>query len=89
MNSPCVRPSVPTPGRFDYVKYDDKAAIAQAEFKGEMLKIEAMIGGLGQSRAASLALTALEETYMWIGKAIRDGQIARQGDATDQPKRGE
>jgi len=32
-------------------------------------------------RAKALAITKLEEVYMWIGKAIRDDQIKRNGSA--------
>lgn len=76
-------------GRFDYVKYDDTATIAQAEFKGQFLKLEAMVSGLKDGRAKSLVLTKIEEAYMWVGKAIRDDQVARGSDKADQPKRGE
>jgi hypothetical protein len=75
--------------RFDYVRYDTRAALAQADFKTAFENIERMIvDRLGVGRAQSLALTHLEETYMWLGKAIRDGQIARGGDSADQPERG-
>jgi hypothetical protein len=75
--------------RFDYVKYDTRAASHQADFKAEFESIEIMIvNRLGVGRAQSLALTALEETYMWIGKAIRDDQVARGGDSANQPERG-
>lgn len=78
------------PGRFDYVKYDDAAAVTQATFK---LLFENLADNankiLAKGRAQSLVLTKLEEAYMWVGKAIRDEQIARGGDQADQPKRGE
>lgn len=74
-------------GRFDYVKYDDIATVKQAEFKEQFLKLEAMLTGIKNGRAQSLVLTKLEEAYMWIGKAIRDEQVARGGDAVDQPAR--
>lgn len=78
------------PGRFDYVKYDNRAAEEQREFKRSFESVESLIDlHLKDGRAKSLALTKLEEAYMWIGKAIRDEQIARGGDATDQPRRGE
>ena len=67
-------------GRFDYVLYDKKAAMDQATFKQMFQALEGGIASqLGQSRPASLAMTKLEEAYMWIGKAIRDDQIARDG----------
>lgn len=78
-----------TMGRFDYVKYDDKAQVDQAEFKKLMEGLEANIESrLGIGRAKALALTALEESYMWIGKAIRDDQIIRNGSAELQEERG-
>jgi len=38
-------------------------------------------------RAKALAITKLEEVYMWIGKAIRDDQIKRNGSAELQEER--
>lgn len=78
------------PGRFDYVKYDDQAAASQAAFKRSFEQLAADAEQLlPKGRAQALVLTKLEESYMWVGKAIRDEQIARNGDATDQPHRGE
>ena len=77
-------------GRFDYVKYDELAQKIQAEFKGTVEhlanEIETM---LPASPEKILALRQLEVTYMWLGKAIRNDQVNRGGDATDQPARGE
>lgn len=68
--------------RFDYVKYDEKATEIQAAFKGNLQSIEGFIEvAILSPRAKSLALTKLEECYMWIGKAIRDDQIERNGSA--------
>lgn len=68
--------------RFDYVKYDDEATTQQANFKGEFQALEGHVGAVLKSpRAKALVLTKLEEAYMWIGKAIRDDQIARNGGA--------
>ena len=65
-------------GRFDYVKYDEKATKQQAQFKKVFESLEnAIEQELGHGRAKALCLTALEETYMWIGKQIRDDQIFR------------
>jgi len=77
--------------RFDYVRYDAEASAAQAEFKTAFESVETLIESrlrISGERAKALALTNLEQAYMWIGKAIRDGQIARGGDSADQPKRG-
>lgn len=77
-----------TSKRLDYVKYDEKAVAIQDSFKSQCLTIEAMMNGsLGNGRAKAVALTKLEEVYMWIGKQIRDDQIARNGSAPLQEER--
>ena len=73
--------------RFDYVKYDETAIGQQAAFKHIASGFEQMIEGLQSPRAKALALTKLEEVYMWVGKAIRDDQIARNGYAELQDER--
>lgn len=75
--------------RFDYVKYDDIANEQQIAFKKKAQELEALIDQLVGGRARSLAFTSLEETYMWIGKAIRDEQIDRGGRLQLQERRGE
>ncbi len=64
-------------GRFDYVGYDNIASTKQAYFKMEISRLETAIEEHKPGRAKSLALTALEECFMWIGKMIRDEQIER------------
>jgi len=67
--------------RFDYTKFDDRSADKQQAFKGMAAVLEMGIDTvLTSPRAKGKALDALEECYMWIGKAIRDDQIARGGD---------
>ncbi len=74
--------------RFDYVKYDDKAIEIQNAFKGYVSGLEFGIEKMLTSpRAKALALTKLEEAYMWIVKAIRDDQIERNGSAELQEGR--
>lgn len=74
--------------RFDYVKYDDHAFALQGLTKDMVMELEKMIDTIGSSldpladkskvgRSKAMAITKLEEVYMWIGKAIRDDQIAR------------
>jgi hypothetical protein len=64
--------------RFDYVRYDESAFALQADFKHSVETLERHIEhGLKSPRAKALALTKLEEVYMWIGKAIRDDQLGR------------
>jgi hypothetical protein len=75
-------------GRFDYVRYDDVSAMNQQRAKDLMTQVELFIThDLGAGRPQSLALTHLEEVYMWIGKAIRDNQVARGVHVDDDPKR--
>ncbi len=61
--------------RFDYIKYDEVHQERQEAFKKKFEELEAMAGVLVESKAKSLFITKLEETYMWAGKAIRDNQI--------------
>lgn len=74
--------------RFDYVEYDSVSVKKQMDFKEACTLIENGITALGGEfpeparsaivgRAKALALTKLEEMYMWIGKAIRDEQKQR------------
>jgi hypothetical protein len=82
--------------RFDYVKYDDGAMADQDQSKRIVMRLEQFINSIGYAqakltpdclRAKAIAMTKLEECYMWIGKAIRDDQIARNGSAPLQEER--
>lgn len=73
--------------RFDYVKYDTEAAMIQGVLKETVEHAEATLVTVSDGRAKSLAMTKLEEFYMWAGKAIRDDQIARNGSAPLQEER--
>lgn len=67
-------------GRFDYIQYDVQAQSIQARAKEICVVLEAHIERtIENGRAKSLALTKLEEVYMWVGKAIRDEQVKRRG----------
>jgi hypothetical protein len=67
-------------GRFDYVKYDQEAMIKQSDAKGLCQDLETFISErIPTGRATALAITKLEEVYMWIGKAIRDEQVIKRG----------
>lgn len=77
-----------TGNRFDYVQYDGKAIGDQDLFKDGFLKLETIVNKtLINPRAKALVLTKLEEAYMWVGKAIRDDQIVRNGGANLQEGR--
>lgn len=76
-------------GPFDYIKYDEQAASNQARFKAAFEELEALVTAqLPAGRAQSLVLTKLEEAYMWVGKAIRDDQVARTGKSEELTHRG-
>jgi len=76
------------PSRFDYVKYDDGAQVDQETAKDLVQQVESFINmRIASPRSKALALTKLEEVYMWIGKGIRDDQIARNGSAPLQEER--
>lgn len=72
---------------FDYVKYDQQATIQQEELKKKFQELENMASNLKSGRAKSLAMTYLEITYMWIGKALRDECIERNPEIVDTPER--
>ena len=76
-------------GRFSYIKYDQQAIDLQEAFKKKFEEVESMVAShLPQGRPSSLVLTKIEEAYMWVGKSIRDMQIARAPEASpEQPER--
>lgn len=78
---------VMTSRRFDYVKYDEVATALQGQFKTAFQALEGAVATLNSPRAVALATTKLEEAYMWVGKAIRDDQVARCGGAELQEGR--
>lgn len=74
--------------RFDYIKYDLTAQDLQGAFKLGFAAIELLCNEhLRNGRAKSLVVTKLEEAYMWVGKAIRDDQIERNGYADPNEER--
>lgn len=76
------------PSRFDYVKYDNASQVDQEEAKHHCMVLEGFINeNIECGRSKASALTKLEECYMWIGKGIRNDQIARNGSAELQEER--
>lgn len=74
--------------RFDYVRYDQVSVDRQGVIKTQCEDLEKSINTMMlDGRAKSLALTKLEEVYMWCGKGIRDDQIKRNGYASSQEER--
>lgn len=75
--------------RYDYVKYDDQTSAFQAEFKNRFEALSTFVdSAIGSGRASSLVHTKLEEAYMWVGKALRDKQIAAGSPSPLQEERG-
>lgn len=63
--------------RFDYVGFDIETLKLQEELKNLFEQIENKLDlefGLS-SRELSLSITKLEETWMWVGKALKRKQI--------------
>ncbi len=64
--------------RFDYITYDDQAAAFQLEMKTSFqLILKTLTESLCMSRERQLALTKLEETYVWVCKAVGEDQLQR------------
>ncbi len=64
---------------FNYVKYDPEHTLVQDNAKAVVMELELVVDKLLPGRSSALARTALEECYMWIGKAIRDDQVLKRG----------
>lgn len=78
--------------RFDYVQYDEKAIDQQQYARGLCTMLEDFIlgelGTYGVTENMKHAIKSLEETYMWIGKTVRDVQFLRNGEITIQEEKG-
>ena len=61
--------------RFDYIEYTDNSQRLSDERKTVSTAFENLINEFPNSREKSLALTKLEECFMWCGKAIRNMQL--------------
>jgi len=61
--------------RFEYVDYDGPSAAISGSIRKTAVAMERAINQLPDGRPKSLALTKLEESFMWAGKAIRDKQL--------------
>jgi len=60
--------------RFDAVRFDVEHLELHCVMRKRVERLEELVSSLGPSRSASVALTKLEEFYMWVGKALRDHQ---------------
>jgi hypothetical protein len=75
-------------GRFDYVEFDDIAAVKQLRMRMTFEElVQSIERSLPDGRARALAITKIEEAFGWLSRAIRDEQLDRQHGA-GQPARG-
>jgi uncharacterized protein (DUF2062 family) len=65
--------------RFGSVKFDRKHRLYANEAGDLARQFEIFINDLPPGRSVAMAITKLEECHVWIGKAIRDSQIAEDG----------
>jgi len=74
--------------RFDYVEYDKEAIETQKLFKKMFIDLESTVNlHIKCGRSKALVMTNLEETYMWVGKGVRNDQIEKNGSAPLQEGR--
>lgn len=66
--------------RFDAVQFDESSKEKYALLTHEYCKLERIVNDLLEDgRARSVVMTKLEESFMWVGKAIRNDQWKREG----------
>lgn len=65
--------------RFDHTEFDASSEAALNELRKEFEKLRQLIEGIGPARPTSLALTKLDECYMWTVGAIADAQRKEPG----------
>lgn len=88
MHAPVPPSGKPNVSRFSYIKYDQQSSDLQQALKAKFEEIEhILLTHLSPSREQSACLTQLEVAYMWTGKAIRNDQILRGGDSSEQVER--
>lgn len=75
-------------GNLSYVKFD-KTSTKKCELIKKVfeMSINVVDKNINNSREKSLAITKLEESFMWVGKAVRDEQIIRNGKQEHLPER--
>lgn len=58
--------------RFDYVVYSPAARDAMEAIKAKAKELEALYDAIPANRERAVALTQLEDSVMWAGKAVRE-----------------
>jgi len=71
----------------DYIKYDEMSVMQQGIYKDKCKDLLENIDVLyGTTVEGQTAIRKLEECYMWIGKAVRNAQIARGGSVLQEDR---
>lgn len=73
--------------RFSYIKFNETSTIICESAKAHVEELEQIVALLGDNRETALAMTKLEEAFMWIGKAIRNRQVQTFGESSHIPER--
>lgn len=63
--------------RFDYIRFGVEASELRELLKTQFEAIDKTLERIADGRAKSLALTKLDEAYMWANRAIRDEQVSK------------
>jgi hypothetical protein len=70
--------------RFEFIQYDETALKLSRAFKFTFQQLEIQFEELPDNRSRALAMTMLENSHMWVGRAIREDQIKRQNNETNK-----
>ncbi len=73
--------SFPPSQTFSYIKYNEESQATSEKAKAIAESMERLIGGLGESEETRNAKMNLEQTFMWIGKAIKRRQLLSEPNA--------
>lgn len=63
--------------RFDHIRFDEISLTKAHGLRVAFENVEDLLDKLPPSRGRMFCFKALEEAFMWAGKAIRDEQIHR------------
>ena len=66
-------------GRFEFSRFDASSLAALAELRERFQRLGRQIECIGPGRPTNLAMSKLEECYMWTVKAVTDAQRKEPG----------
>ncbi len=61
---------MPVSSRFQFVAFSDKGTALNTAVREHLTEIETLINAMPPSAESTLSLRKLEESAMWLGKAI-------------------